>query len=957
DYPNFTAATDDLKLRGIDAAVCFNVQPGTYAEDFSLTAIAGVSASNTISFIGENKETVIIEAGTIVGDGMIELTDVDHLSFSQITFSGNAGSLDNTFAIIADNCNHLTINDCDFRDSREKWFSYIEVSNSEGFQLSNCDFAFASGGVDLYDCKDLLIERNQFAVEYSLWLERDTNVSIQYNQLKQARSSMVIKDAEQIYIYANELEVFGHYAIDIKSTNQVNLTNNTIYSTSPEAGNVPRAAVAVEDVAELDVFHNTISAKNRALQFSKVRQADVRNNIFSVNFAVNMLFVNASSDDTDYYGTNFFDYNLYFYNTADPAFRIDAGIYESVDSWKASAPVFNQNSLMMEPVFVSTSDLRLGGGTGYNFGDPAVGVAVDIDGNTRDMTRPVTVGAANFCAPIGSTDVINSCEPITWLDGQVYNENNETAQHTLVTATGCDSIITLQFTLLSSSSTVTATGCDSYDFHGQSFTSSGSYEVTLTNAAGCDSLVTLELDMATPPSGICTPMRGCYSIGANGASDYDSFSEAVEDLTYRGIDAAVCFNVRPGVYAENFSIGNINGSSAVNTISFIGDDVETVIIEPTTTEGNAVIEIDGAQHLRFSHLTLSGNVGSIANKYGMHIGDSKNVSIDNCHFQDGQTKWFTFIVTEDCSHFDLINNRFTDPIAAFDNVRANDFLVSDNCFDGVYFGMYFYESERLNIRNNKSTNAYRTLDLFSVSGVEVYNNDFTSASSNINSNTATAVSIYNNFLRSTEANTGTGGRNRGVIHMNNMQQGSIYHNTVIGTDRGLHLTESGGNEVRNNIFKIAADRFIIYTSNIIATALDDNRFDYNLYYNDSTNFGNKFFIDETLISLEAWQMAKPGNNQHSKTFKPDFVSNDDMHIITEIGLNFGDPLVGIDNDIDGDTRDLTGPVDVGADEDCLITITETVNACGDFTWSDGQTYSRDTSTAFYVMPTTNGCDT
>jgi hypothetical protein len=46
-----------------------------------------------------------------------------------------------------------------------------------------------------------------------------------------------------------------------------------------------------------------------------------------------------------------------------------------------------------------------------------------------------------------STDVINACISYTWIDGNTYTSNNNTATFPLANSTGCDSIITLDLTL------------------------------------------------------------------------------------------------------------------------------------------------------------------------------------------------------------------------------------------------------------------------------------------------------------------------------------------------------------------------------------------------------------------------------------------------------------------------------------------------------------------------------
>ena len=75
---------------------------------------------------------------------------------------------------------------------------------------------------------------------------------------------------------------------------------------------------------------------------------------------------------------------------------------------------------------------------------------------------------------------------------------------TLVNSVGCDSIATLELTVLNStSSTTKASVCDKelpYNWNGKSFTITGIYKDTLTNAVGCDSIATLELTVLNSTS-------------------------------------------------------------------------------------------------------------------------------------------------------------------------------------------------------------------------------------------------------------------------------------------------------------------------------------------------------------------------------------------------------------------------------------------------------------------------
>ena len=50
DFQNFSEAIYSLISLGIDGAITFNVQSGTYNEQFNLSGVVGESPANTITF-------------------------------------------------------------------------------------------------------------------------------------------------------------------------------------------------------------------------------------------------------------------------------------------------------------------------------------------------------------------------------------------------------------------------------------------------------------------------------------------------------------------------------------------------------------------------------------------------------------------------------------------------------------------------------------------------------------------------------------------------------------------------------------------------------------------------------------------------------------------------------------------------------------------------------------------
>ncbi|UTW63153.1 choice-of-anchor D domain-containing protein [bacterium SCSIO 12741] len=129
-----------------------------------------------------------------------------------------------------------------------------------------------------------------------------------------------------------------------------------------------------------------------------------------------------------------------------------------------------------------------------------------VSGNYSD-----TVVNANKCDSIitlnltinpsvGSSVSVSSCEEYTWAQTGMTYTSSGSYTDTLSTSLGCDSVLTLNLTILKKSlATVKDTSCLSYIWalNGQTYTQSGTYIDTVMNQAGCDSIVTLELIIDT----------------------------------------------------------------------------------------------------------------------------------------------------------------------------------------------------------------------------------------------------------------------------------------------------------------------------------------------------------------------------------------------------------------------------------------------------------------------------
>ena len=136
--------------------------------------------------------------------------------------------------------------------------------------------------------------------------------------------------------------------------------------------------------------------------------------------------------------------------------------------------------------------------TSWNYTDLPT-IACQVCSATMTQTPTVTVNNSTT-----GTDVQSACGSYMWIDGNTYTSDNNTATHTLTNAAGCDSIVTLDLTInTSTTGTDVQTACDSYMWiDGNTYTSDNNTAThTLTNAAGCDSVVTLDLTINTSTTG------------------------------------------------------------------------------------------------------------------------------------------------------------------------------------------------------------------------------------------------------------------------------------------------------------------------------------------------------------------------------------------------------------------------------------------------------------------------
>ena len=158
----------------------------------------------------------------------------------------------------------------------------------------------------------------------------------------------------------------------------------------------------------------------------------------------------------------------------------------------------------------------------------------------------------NQCVATSSAISPSVCATYTAPDGVVYSQSGLYVA-TIPNFAGCDSIITLNLTILpTQSNSVSITQCDSYTSPlGNTYNSSGSYTETYSNVNGCDSIVTINLTITNIQNTVTVSACGNYiSPLGNNYNSSGTYQETY--TTSNGCDSLVTIQL------------TINNSKTVN---------------------------------------------------------------------------------------------------------------------------------------------------------------------------------------------------------------------------------------------------------------------------------------------------------------------------------------------------------------------------------------------------------
>lgn len=1006
NFQTFNAAYDYIKC-GINGPVIFNVDPasGPYNEQLIMTPVPGASAVNTVTFNG-NGRTLQNTSTNTNQRAVIKLDGADHIKFDNLVINANGTTTtEYGFGVqLTNDADSNAVTNCTVNlntTSTSTNYAGIVMSASAtsatGTGTTLCDGNVITGnnitggyyGITLVGSSTSAVRENIVSGNnvkdfyfYGIYMTGNYSTKVDSNTLSRpSRTSVSTCNA----IYMTGLSTFVSITrntitnpfggaptstslfngifitgVDALSGIENKVINNQIYNITG-AGEVN----GINNTGSDNVFiqHNTIlldgpggTAITRGFyQTTLAAGITFENNIVAVTRGgtgakYGIYFNTVTSDIIS-------DRNDFYMNS--PAGNTFVGFYTAAQATLANwqtASGDDANSVITNPFFanIGGGDLHPTNAGIDNLGSP-LGVLIDITGASRSGTTP-DIGAYEFTPGNCSAPPVAGAAEVT---PSVVCENTLVQFSLSGNSSGLGQTYQWQFSA-TAGGTYTNIGPVSTNSGFNTAATSTLYYRAAVTCSGITSYSDPVLLTVTPalPAGTYTIDKTQPTAGTN----YTSFAAARQALEC-GIAGPVIFNVAPGTgpYNEQFILGSIAGTSAVNTITFNGNG-NTIAFSSNDNLDRAVIKLRDADHIIFDSLTIDAT-GAGTYGFGVHLINNADSNIfNNCtvlaNTTSTSTNYAGMVISASessatgtgtgsvCDGNTFSNNTITGGYYGITVVGSTTALINNNKVIGnevndfYFYGIYTAGSSSTLVEGNDISRPTRTTTSthYGVYSTGVQQG-LTISKNRIHApfagNPASTSAFYGIYSTGTDAATGTptvvsnniiydvksSGAQYGLYNTSS-SSANYYHNTVSFDDAGntatslsygfYQTTLSTDINVKNNIINITragtGNKFALYFATSTSTIVSD----YNVLYVTGTNAFTGY-NGTNQPNLAAWQAAT-SQDANSLVYQPIFSSpaTGNLSPLNPAIDNEGTP-VGILTDILNVSRSASTP-DIGAYE-------------------------------------------
>lgn len=438
NFQTFAAAHTEMRTFGICGPVVFNVVAGSgpYQEQVLFDAIPGASATNTITFDGgPTMETVYVNTTTNGQRAVFKLRNgASHYVLKRLTIL-NYGTNWGVGVHIRAASDYNTIDSClimvdtTFNRTSTNFVGIQMAGNAATSTINSADHTLITNntirsgyyGVSMtnvsttdFATNNRIINNvfdNQYAYGIRSYYQHAPEIRNNHISLRHAQGTIgygiYLGYSDSFRVEANYIQdpkTYGIYMFNAnnatRSTGRANVINNMIYGVYKSG--TPYGMFLSSNTANINFYNNSIavtSGNGRGMYTTTtgVSGLDVRNNSFATFNVGNNGRAVYVLDSTSF---SFFDYNNFYNSGRNELIFLDGRQVTQADYNGAGG--YNVLSSQGDPLYLDPfTDLHLKSSPLWDSGNNAVGVATDIDGDSRPGFGGliVDIGADEFDPP------------------------------------------------------------------------------------------------------------------------------------------------------------------------------------------------------------------------------------------------------------------------------------------------------------------------------------------------------------------------------------------------------------------------------------------------------------------------------------------------------------------------------------------------------------------------------
>jgi hypothetical protein len=947
NFINFTDAVAALTRGGMIDSVVFKVRNGTYSEQIVIPTILGANKPQSVVFeseSGDSSGVILTYSGHTFANNYTLLFDkAKGIVFRKMTIAGGNPSYA-TMIKILNGVTDIEISNCflsGYGNSTSTNYAIINmdpnsIGNNNKVSIIGNKFNSGSYGIyhtgsfnSIYD-KQLRINNNTFSVYHSA-------IRCIYTDTAEIAGNTIFGSAYSssygMYLITNRFvnvskniinNPSGFYGMyldncDGNSFKSSNVSNNMVYM----GYNSSTIGIYAYYCDYLNYYYNSVNNTSNSTSSYGTYMAygsNIRNinSIFQAASGYALYTPSSSnivaSDNNDYFttGSNFVYWGSNMATLAN----------------LKSATSKDANSVNINPLYVSNSNLHIRAVQLNAKGQKIAIVLDDIDGEKRDSLTP-DIGADEFAIPSANDAGMTAfaaplpafASGVKTVKVLLFNHGSDT----LKSATLNWQINGVTQSSSSWSGNLATGASDTVSLGTFNFAGGIGYNLkawpTLPNGVAD----TINYNDTLTKIDLYAGLAGVYTVGGT-LPDFNTLNAAFNALKLGGATDTVTFALRNGTFNEQVSVGSYPGSSASRPIivtSETGDSSKVIVSFNSNSSNNYIINLLNADNIKIRRITIKPLNYYYSNGITFN-GGTDNLEISNCMFTT--TSNYNSIAISSNADQDLNTSIIGNTFEAFNygvliygnnsstSSYENGLIVKANAFKNILsYEIYLRYVKNFELSyNTMNTTAlnngiytYYTAENFVISHNKIAGSNRSRAIQiGYHSGTSTLRgNIYNNFISSGYSNA------YGIYLYNNtyinidFNSVNLYGNT--NNSYVFYSTSNSNYNLRNNVFCNKGLGYSLFIDGGLPAVSN-----YNDLFTNGTNLAYQNGVNRT--NLAAWQSGS-SRDANSLSLDPIYISNDDLHTRLINLDSAGLTISGITNDIDGDTRNATKP-DIGADE-------------------------------------------